>query len=198
MQSGDWGVSFIRKTIVDRQIDGYRSPGCQGGGTGVVVLQCQEIWTNLNRSGVLMNGVEFHKFIAFATISQLVQIGLNVGGGIASAQGQIDSTSFRSSYTCTFPPGVLPVFPSPGDPNPPPVCSTATISNRSTVQTGSTSEDVSRMLKSESNKWLPLGKVEIAAAVLVGPRVKVRVAGGLNYPGTNAVSVTGMFFFGGN
>ncbi len=198
MQSGDWGVSFVRRTFVDRHIEGYRSPGCQGGGgAGGVVLQCEERWTNLDRRGVMLNGVEVHKFIAFATISRLVQIGLNVGGGIASAQGQIDSTSFRSSYRCTFPPGVLPNFGSQGDPNAPP-CLMATISNQSTVQTGATSDDVSRMLKSESSKWLPLGKVEIAAGVLVGPRVKLRVAGGLNYPGTNAVSVTGMFFFGGN
>ena len=141
-----------------------------------------------------MNGVEFHKFIAFATISRLVQIGLNVGGGIASAKGRIDSTSFRSTYRCTFPPGVFPDF--GGNPNA--VCAGAAISNQSTVQTGATADDVSRMLKSESSKWLPLGKVEIAAGVLVGPRVKVRVAGGLNYPGTNIVSVTGIFFFGGS
>ena len=195
-QSGDWGVSFVRKTFVDRQIEGYRSPGCQGGGSGVVILQCEETWTNLDRRGVLLNGVEVHKFIPFATISRLVQIGLNIAGGMASAQGQIDSTSFRSSYRCTFPPGVFPDFGSQGDPDAAPICSGATISNQSTVQTGATSDDVSRMLKSESSKWLPLGKVEIAAGVIVGPRVKVRVAGGLNYPGTNAVSVTGIFFLG--
>ena len=148
--------------------------------------------------GVLLNGVEVHKFIPFATISRLVQIGMNIGGGIASASGGIDTTSFRSSYRCTFPPGVLPASPNFDDPDAPHVCSTATISNQTTVQTGATADDVSRMLKSESSKWLPLGKVEIAAGVLIGSRVKVRVAGGLNYPGTNAVSVTGMFFFGEN
>jgi len=30
MASGDWGVSYVRRTYVDTDIDGYRSPGCQG------------------------------------------------------------------------------------------------------------------------------------------------------------------------
>jgi hypothetical protein len=198
MRSGDWGVSFVRKTFVDRAIAGYRSPGCQGGSSsGVVVLQCQETWTDLDRRDVMLNGVEVHKFIAFATISQLVQIGLNVGGGIGSTRGHIETTSFQQTYKCTFPPGVLPAFPDPGDPDSPSVCSTAAVSNIATVQTGATSDDVSRMLKSTS-KLLPLGKVEIAAAVLVAPRLKVRVSGGLNYPGTHRISVTGLYFFGGN
>ena len=43
---------------------------------------------------------------------------------------------------------------------------------------------------------LPLGRVELAGAVLIGPRFKVRVGGGFSYPGTNAVAVTGVYFFG--
>ena len=202
MRSGDWGVSFVRRTYVDHDLEGFRSPGCQGGNQPgqPFTLQCEERWTNLHRRDVRLDGVEVHKFIAFATIANRVQIGMNIGGGIGSVNGAIDTESFQSNYTCTYPLGTLPPYFDPNfqftedfD-----QCVGATKSPPVTVQTGATSEDVSRMLAIESSKRLPIGRVEVAGAVLLGPRFKVRVAGGLNYPGTNAVSVTGVYFLSGN
>jgi hypothetical protein len=194
--SGDWGVSFVRRTFDDKTVSGINGSGCTGGGTGVVVLQCQDFESELTRNDVLLNGLEVHKFIPFVTISQRVQVGLNVGGGFGFMSGTVDAKEFQTSYTCTFPPGVFPDFGSDVD-GPFSQCSNATISNVTTVQTGSSTDDVSRILKSDSD-LMPIGHVEIAAAVIAGPRLKIRIAGGLNYPGVNAVSITGVYFFSGN
>jgi len=189
--SGDWGVSYVRRTYDESATSGINGSSCTGGGTGAIVLQCQDSESELTRRDVLLNGLEVHKFIPFVTFSQRVQVGLNVGGGFGFMSGYVDVEEFQTSYTCTFPPGVLPDF---GGPSP---CSNATISNVTTVQTGSSTDDVSRILKSDSD-FMPIGRVEVAAAVIAGPRLKIRVAGGLNYPGVNVFSITGVYFFGGN
>ena len=44
--------------------------------------------------------------------------------------------------------------------------------------------------------WLPLGRAELAAAVLVGDRLKVRVGGGFNMPGFHIVSVSLSYLLG--
>lgn len=95
-----------------------------------------------------------------------------------------------------MPPGVFPDF--SGDHNIPFAgCAGAAVTVLDTVPGPVTTDDASRLLKSESN-WLPIGRVELAVAVIVAPGVKVRVAGGFNYPGVNTVSVTGIYLFGGD
>ena len=42
-----------------------------------------------------------------------------------------------------------------------------------------------------------LARAEIGAAVLVAPGVKVRVSGGFDWPGTTVLTITGLYFFGG-
>ena len=42
-----------------------------------------------------------------------------------------------------------------------------------------------------------LARAEIGAAILVAPGVKVRVSGGFDWPGTTVVTITGLYFFGG-
>lgn len=191
--AGDWGVSFVRKTFEDNVIDGTFGRSCSGSSaSGVWVLQCLRLESRLSRQDVRLNGIEVHKFIAFATIGQVVQLGLNLGGGYGWAEGHVDVATFETNFTCTLPPGASPPF-GPGAPEDP--CTGGTISNETTVQTGASSGDILRLFKSEG---MPIGRAEVAAAVLLGPRVKVRVAGGLNYPGTNNVSVTGIYFFGGD
>jgi hypothetical protein len=41
-----------------------------------------------------------------------------------------------------------------------------------------------------------IGRAELAAAVLLPRGLKVRFSGGLNFPGTQAASIVGMYFFG--
>ena len=42
-----------------------------------------------------------------------------------------------------------------------------------------------------------LARAEIGAAVLVARGVKVRVSGGFDWPGTTVLTITGLYFFGG-
>lgn len=44
--------------------------------------------------------------------------------------------------------------------------------------------------------WLPVGRAELAAAALVGERLKVRVSGGFNMPGFQVVSLTFSYLLG--
>ena len=44
--------------------------------------------------------------------------------------------------------------------------------------------------------WLPLGRAELAAAAMVGERLKVRVSGGFNMPGFQVVSVSFSYLLG--
>ena len=44
--------------------------------------------------------------------------------------------------------------------------------------------------------WLPLGRAELAAAVLAGDRLKVRVSGGFNMPGFQVVSFSFSYLLG--
>ena len=202
MHSGDWGVSYVRKTYADKDIPGEHFPGCQGGSSRPgqpTTFQCEEVWTDISRNDVVLNGIEVHKFIAFGTFGERVQVGLNIAGGFGTMSGTINTASFSSTYSCSYPPGVRPPFFDPNFEFPDdfsPCDGAPSITTPVTVQTGSTTEDVSRMLKSETSKMMPIGRVELAGAFLIGPDFKVRVAGGLNYPGTNAISITGLYFFG--
>lgn len=195
--SGDWGVSFVRRGFEDGTTTGSNGSGCSGGGQGnVLVLQCDTLTAEMTRRDVRLNGVEVHKYIPFVTIADRVQIGMNLAGGFGAVSGQVEVSDFRTTFTCTFPPGVVPGFNNDhGGPSAP--CNGATISNVVTVQTGSSSDDFSRFLKSDSD-LLPIGRVEVGAGVIVTPQFKIRVQGGLNYPGVNVVSVTGVFFFNGD
>jgi hypothetical protein len=112
--------------------------------------------------------------------------------------GQVDSSTSITNFRCTFPPNVFPELSGDDFGVPFGNCRQGTVSNVVTVPGESSTDDVSRILKSESSTLMPLGKVEIAAGVIVSPQFKVRVSGGLNYPGVHNVSVTGVYFFSAN
>jgi hypothetical protein len=61
--------------------------------------------------------------------------------------------------------------------------------------TGTADEPFTRLLNYDSNR-IPLGKVEVAGTLIVTPQMKVRIGGGLNFPGMTTFGVTGIYFFG--
>lgn len=67
--SGDWGVSYVRETIEQ--------------GSGIVRDGTPFFFAD----NVVLNGVEVNKFAPFTTIRDRAQIGLIVGGGVASIRG---------------------------------------------------------------------------------------------------------------
>ena len=190
--SGDWGVSFIRKTFDDQNPTTFEEgSGCLGGSTpgGPFILNCDAREVELRPDKLQISGVEVHKFISFGTIKERVQIGLNVAGGIGVGQGGFTTRTTEKTFTCTFPPGAFPDF------NNDDVCGGGTRGPERITSVGQGTEPFNRILEYERN-LIPLGKVEAAASFIIAPPVKVRVSGGLNYPGISTFGVTGIYLIG--
>lgn len=193
--SGDWGVSFVRRTFDDVTTSSSQGGGCLGSTVGGVFVQdCEDFGVDMTRRDATLNGIEVHKFIPFVTIRNRVQIGVNVAGGFGVVGGEVDLADSRTTFRCTYPPGVFPNFDGFDGTTPFGQCAGATISNVQTTQTGAVTDEFSRFLKNESG-FLPIGRAELAVAVIATDSLKVRVGGGLNYPGVNAFTVTGIYFF---
>lgn len=191
--SGDWGVSFIRKRINDGEPTvSQTGRGCQGGSApgGPFILDCETSNERLRPDALQMSGVEFHKYVAFATIKERVQIGMNFAGGIVVGQGGFTSESFSTTYRCTFPPGSFPDYTMEDDP-----CAGGVKGPETLIPGDTSTQPFSRILNADLEQ-IPIGKVEIAGTVIVTPQLKVRVGGGLNYPGRTMFNVTGIYFFG--
>lgn len=142
---GEWGVSLIHKRLSKKstlQVEGSDS-----------VL-------NVVADDAELLGVEVHRFFPFARVGN-VQIGANLGGGVAQLRGFVTGT-YESTTTAQF---TLP-FPEAFE---------------------VTGQDI---------QWLPIGRAEIAAAALVGERLKVRVSGGFNMPGVQALSISFSYLLG--
>lgn len=101
MGGGEWGVSFVRKPFkngpplveVDSETSCFQN-FCSGF-TSTDTQTMQDVY---------MRGVEFHSFIPFVTMANRVQIGVNVGGGIAFPEGTFVETRDFVSTVTGFPP----------------------------------------------------------------------------------------------
>jgi hypothetical protein len=120
--------------------------------------------------GVAVNGVELHKYIPFGTIRERVQIGMNFAGGVGSFSGEVEERTLEAELI----PGSR--FPGPGR-----LVETVTI------------EPASELL---GTSMLPLVKIQLAVGFIVSPMFKIRVQGGLDIPGYELFSITGVVFFG--
>jgi hypothetical protein len=164
---GDWGVSFVRKTFKE----GSRVE--RGGGEYCLAAACVQGGTTFTTRDLSLTGVEIHKFASFATIKHRVQIGIEFGGGVA----QVSGTAERTVVTPIYAP----------DPR----------TQRYTVTTAEERSDVkARELFFEELKTVPLGRLELAVATILAPGAKVRLSGGLNFPGYEVFSVTFVYLFG--
>jgi hypothetical protein len=142
---GEWGVSLIHKRLSKEST--------------IEVEGSNDLLTVVADDAELI-GVEVHRFFPFARAGR-VQIGVNLGGGIAQLRGfvtgrQIGATT--TDFTLPFP-------------------------------------DAFAVVDREID-WMPVGRAELAAAVLAGERLKVRVSGGFNMPGFQVVSVSFSYLLG--
>jgi hypothetical protein len=126
--------------------------------------------TSFVTRGVAINGVELHKYIPFGTIKERVQIGMNFAGGVGRFTGDLEERQLSAELI----PGAR--FPGPG----------------MTVETVTT-EPASELLGTST---VPLLKLQLAVGFIVNPSFKLRVQGGLDLPGYELFSVTGVVFFG--
>jgi hypothetical protein len=120
---------------------------------------------------VTITGVEVSKFSPFVTIKRRAQIGLYYGGGIGSSKGTLQTRFVDPDFTF--------------------------VGNRQVVRPVETNEAVdAKELVFPGNGLVPLGRLEAAGAAIVAPGLKVRVSGGLAFPGMQTFSITGVYLFG--
>ena len=154
-RGGDWGVSFVRKPFTDGsgsiEVDSECFP------PPAQPNQCATTRTASLTRGVYLNGVQVHKFFRFATIKDRVQIGMTVGGGIASVKGQVVETT-EGVEARGFNPQT----------------------GRVTLAPFRTEETLTA--KDEMLPLFPLAKLEAQGSVILTPALKVQIAGGLNFP----------------
>lgn len=152
-RGGDWGVSFVRKPFKDGSGETSSDLRCF---FPAPQTQCATETESTLTQGVYLNGVQVHWFIAFATIKNRVQVGLNVGGGVGTMNGNVVKT--EDGFT----------------PSVNPQTRQATLTPTHTVET--------LLAKDELLPMFPLAKLEAEGAVIVTPALKVKIAGGLNFP----------------
>ena len=178
ISGSDFSVGIVRGRELsgDWGVSFVRQRWNDGSHVSDVSLDCQSFTNGCFQSGtsyatskVQLSGVKLHKFVPFGTIKQRVQIGLNVAGGIGYVSGNVKSDEY----------GINQSF----------------VNNRNVgTQTHSTSVLLAR---DEIASRLPLGDLQLAVAFLTVPGLKVRAAGGVNFPGTTSFTLTGVYFFGG-
>jgi hypothetical protein len=118
---------------------------------------CLTSTESLIMEGVKLTGVEVHWFWRMVNIKQRVQIGLNIAGGIANVSGTIIETT--DDFNVTF------FNPQTGQ---------ITATPRRTVETHDAAEELVERF--------PLAKLEAMGSIIVAPGLKLKVAGGLNFP----------------
>jgi len=128
---------------------------------------CFESGTSYRTRGVTLSGVKVHKYVPVITIKECVQIGMNFAGGVGQFQGDLDTLERDVEIS--------------GD-------------HRTARQTETiTTEPASELIPVSV---LPLADLEAAVAVSVAPGLKLRMEGGLSFPGYRVFNVTAVYFFG--
>ncbi|HEY3159669.1 MAG TPA: hypothetical protein VGJ78_11960 [Vicinamibacterales bacterium] len=142
---GEWGVSLIHKRL------SKQSTVAVSGNNNLLTVVAND---------AEMLGVEAHRFIPFMRINK-VQVGVNLGGGVAQLRGFVTGTyvgTTSTDFTLPFPDALA--------------------------------------VTGREIDWIPVGRAELAAATLVGERLKVRVSGGFNMPGLQVVSLSFSYLLG--
>lgn len=167
-EGGDWGLSFVRKNVKDGSMVRDLNGACFSIDRGPDTC----LPTTFTPIGMSVQGVEAHTYLPFVTIKRRVQIGMNLAGGVGKVSGHVEER--RSEVDLVFDPvrrQAVPTF-----------YETVEITEAKTLLAG---HDI-----------VPLAKIELAAAVLVAPGLKVRVSGGFNVPGYRTFGVTSTYLFG--
>lgn len=169
---GDWGVSYVKRRVVDGSSIVQEKPKCLVGANSAAVCAGGSSYVT---NGAFLTGVQLHRFFPVATVARRVQLGALVTGGIARIAGHADETQEH-----------LQVLVNP-------------VTGGAQFTTGRETRSVdARAILSHTfaAEYLPVGGVEGAVAVLAAPGVKVRVSGGVSFPGMHRVQVTAQYLFG--
>lgn len=159
--SGDWGLSVFRRTLRQRSVFSDVHEECYGQfGCGPAGIE------NELQNGRL-TGIEIHKFTPFGTIARRVQIGLEIAAGVARFEGT--STEYEYSPLVTDSRGI-------------------TIGTRPDLPGRRLGETLAEDLF--IIKPVPTAQLELSIAGIVTPYIKVRVSGGLSFPGYHRAAIS--------
>ena len=161
---GDWGVSYVRKPIKDQTFTETQTDSFCPTPTNCVTLTT-EVHEELR--DIVVDGVEAHFFIPFSTISNRLQLGVNVGGGVGFSSGMVTATDTQTMTTTNPPSTTTEVF---------------------TFEEEASGEVI--------GSTVVLLKAEFQAAVILAPGFKLKIAAGLNAPSAFAVRFGVTYLFG--
>lgn len=175
--AGEWGVSFVRRTMKDGSTQGGIEEQCfdNPGPGGQTIRQCFSNGTFYIYHDVTMRGVEVNKFIPFVLIKKRIQVGVDLAGGFGVLKGSAERRDPETIYTD--------VRNAQGQ----------IIGQTTTTIINSTIVDAKTLMGVDPTL---IGRVELAVAGILMPRLKVRFSGGINFPGMHSASLTASYFFG--
>jgi hypothetical protein len=117
--------------------------------------------------GASLEGVELYRFFPFGSIGRRVQIGATLGGGVGRVKGDADEFLEHLEVSGS---------------------AVTLVSDRlGTVQFRDTFSPLEIM---------PIGRAELGVAVLAAPGLKLRLSGGVNFPGLHTIGVHVHYLFG--
>jgi len=161
---GDWGITYIRRSFSDGS---YVDKGF-GTFCFVASASCVDTGTHYSLGNVVLNGIEGHKFVSFATIKRRVQVGMIFGGGVAWADGVVEGTYRRVELM-------------PGGP---------------VIVEGTEQVKYTDLFLGGHLSVVPLAQVEVAVNAILAPGLKARFSGGYNFPGYNVARISIVYLIG--
>jgi hypothetical protein len=167
---GDWGVTFVHQPVKNGSRGSDTDSEC-GFANGPLPNGCFNTGGGAVTQNVVMDGVQVHKFIPFATIKRRVQLGLDIAGGVGKLSGTLVKTS--SDVTNV-------------------VVNQKTGAKTGILTTTVTTENV----KDEVLGTVPLGRITAVGAFIVTRAIKVRWEGGVIIPGAGVASIGVTYLFG--
>jgi hypothetical protein len=171
---GDWGLAYFRKSLSDStRIEIDNGESCASFGAAVQCGPNRDVYTT---RGGAFQGVELHKFVPWVTIKRRAQIGMNLGlGAMTVSGGRVTKSS--TSTTFQFDP----------------------VTRQNVLSTTQSTEELDGKGFLEDlgvPSILPVAKLELAVTGILARNFKVRASGGVNLPGAQVFSVTGIYLFG--
>jgi len=165
--SGDWGFSYVRMKVNDGSTVSDTEAQCEVFSNGCFTFGEKRI-----TRGVMLSGIKANKFVSFVTIKRRVQIGLNMGVGVGTFKGDVETHEYSADFV--------------------------SFNQQTGKSTGRQTEKI--FIEPATalffSKWVPVGDLQAAAAVIVARGVKVRVAGGIGWPGDHVFTLSGVYLFG--
>src|SRR5688572_17601486 len=180
----EMGASFVRKTVSSLDL-AYRDPT----NSGFYATTIYTAPTDLN-----MTGADAHLIFPLARIGERVQLGILAGGGMAwlpdtPIQARTEGPPFFADANLTV-----------ALSSPPPTggyvrcyCAGYAVPLVPGTRYG-IHDSVLYDISPTENYWMLL-RGQLAADFLVASSLKLRVAGGFNYPGMQAIGIDGIYLF---